>query len=169
LEIAAQEFQGVNLDQLAESDPAEYVRISNRLNKFNQSIQGIQHQLQQVAQSQVEYINNEILPKTRAQIQRELPNWTDDLQIAAGKAYGFAPEEVTNIPDPRMIKVLHDAHQYQQIKSQKSVAEKKVIAKPKVVRPGTKQSVKNTGEAISIAKKTGKIQDAARAILETQF
>lgn len=166
-EIAAAEFQNVNLDQLANDDPAEYIRAQNRLNRINQAIHGIHAELQKAEQDKQDYINNVILPKARQEIKRDLPNWTDDLQISTGKTYGFAPEEVTNIPDPRMVKVLHDAYQYQQIKAQKPIADKKVTAKPKVVKPGTKQTTKYTGEAAKRLAKTGKVQDAAAAILET--
>ena len=61
MEMVMPEFQ--NLDQLAEEDPAEYVRAQSKIGKINQVIQKIQSEQQRIQQEQAEYIQREFLPK----------------------------------------------------------------------------------------------------------
>lgn len=169
--LAAQDLQNVDMDKLATEDPAEYIRVQNRLNKFNQAIQGIQAEQQKLAQQEREYLEREVLPKASEQIQRDIPNWGPELKQNLLKSgvenYGFTAEELQAVVDPRMVKVLHDAYQYQQFKAQKPAAEKKVVAKPKVLKPGTKQPKEPVdGDAFKRLKQTGRYQDAAAAILK---
>lgn len=168
--LAAQELQNVDMDKLATEDPAEYIRVQNRLNKFNQAIQGIQAEQYKLAQQEREYLEKEFLPKASEQIQRDIPNWGPELKQSLLKSgvenYGFTSEELQAVVDPRMVKVLHDAYQYQQFKAQKSAADKKVVAKPKVLKPGTKQPKEaGDGDSLKRLKQTGRYQDAAEAIL----
>ena len=168
--LAAQDLQNADMDKLATEDPAEYIRVQNRLNKFNQVIQGIQAEQQKLAQQELEHLQKDVLPKAAEQIQRDIPNWGPEVKqtlIKTGMDYGFSQEELHAVVDPRVIKVLHDAYQYQQYKAQKPIADKKVVAKPKVLKPGTKQVVKDDGgDAMKRLKQTGRYQDAAEAILK---
>ena len=169
--LAAQDLQNVDMDRLAAEDPAEYIRVQNRLNKFNQAIQGIQAEQQKLAQQERDYLEKEVLPKASEQVQRDIPNWGPELKQSLLKSgvenYGFTAEELQAVVDPRMVKVLHDAYQYQQFKAQKPAADKKVVAAPKVLKPGTKQP-KETGDAGALKrlKQTGRYQDAAEAIMK---
>lgn len=169
--LASQELQNVDMDRLASEDPAEYIRVQNRLNKFNQAIQGIQAEQQKLAQQERDYLEKEVLPKASEQVQRDIPNWGPELKQNLLKSgvenYGFTSEELQAVVDPRMVKVLHDAYQYQQFKAQKPAADKKVLAKPKVLKPGTKQPKESgDGDAFKRLKQTGRYQDAADAILK---
>lgn len=171
-EVANAEFASVDMNKLADEDPAEFVRARNRMDNINKVIQGIHAEQQRISAQEAEHIQTVVVPKAQAEIQRDIPNWSESLQeslVKAGSDYGYTTEELNNIIDPRAIKVLHDAYQYKQIKAQKPAAEKKVVGKPRVVKPGTKQSTKPTGESIKRARKSGRVDDAAMAILETQF
>lgn len=169
--LAAQELQNVDMDKLATEDPAEYIRVQNRLNKFNQAIQGIHAEQQKLAQQERDYLEKEVLPKASEQIQRDIPNWGPELKQSLLKSgienYGFTSEELQAVVDPRMVKVLHDAYQYQQFKAQKPAAEKKVVSKPKVLKPGTKQPKESgDGDALKRLKQTGRYQDAAALFMK---
>lgn len=48
-----------------------------------------------------------------------------------GRDYGFSPEEMSTITDPRHIRVLHDAMKYRELQAKKPEALKKVQAAPK--------------------------------------
>ncbi|RSE91214.1 hypothetical protein [Achromobacter aegrifaciens] len=48
-----------------------------------------------------------------------------------GREYGFSPEEMSTITDPRHIRVLHDAMKYRELQAKKPAALKKVQAAPK--------------------------------------
>ena len=172
--LVAPELQSVNLDQLASDDPAEYVKVSNKLNKLNQAIQGIQAEQQKLAQQEREHLERVVLPKAAEELQRDIPNWGVELQKSitrtATEKYGFTPEELSVVVDPRYIKVLHDAFQFHEGKktsaTQKQIAAKKVVEKPKVLKPGAKPAgkEKDSGDAFKRLQKTGRLEDAAAAI-----
>lgn len=165
MEMVMPEFQ--NLDQLAEEDPAEYVRAQSKLGKINQVIQTIQTEQQRIQQEQAEYIQKEFLPKELEKVQTLIPNWGQETKTAimkTGEDYGFTSDELGSIIDSRMIKVLHDAHQYQTLQSQKPAVAKKVAEKPKIMKPGTRSKENPKADALKRLKKTGRYEDAADAI-----
>jgi hypothetical protein len=172
--LVAPELQNVNLDQLASDDPAEYVKVSNKLNRFNMTIQGIQAEQQKLAQQEREHLERVVLPKAAEELQRDIPNWGADLQRNisrnAMEKYGFTTEELSMVVDPRYIKVLHDAFQFNEGKkvsdTQKTIAQKKVVEKPKVLKPGTTQQAKKSeGDDFKRLQKSGRFEDAATVIL----
>ena len=174
-ELVAPELQNVNLDQLAADDPAEYVKVSNKLNKLNLAIQGIQAEQQKLRDQERERLEKVVLPKAAEELQRDIPNWGADLQRSitrtAMEKYGFTSEELSTVVDPRYIKVLHDAHQFatgsKESETKKQIASKKVVEKPKVLKPGTKQPAsKGEGDEFKRLQKTGRIEDAAAVFLK---
>ncbi|OMG85398.1 hypothetical protein [Achromobacter xylosoxidans] len=60
-----------------------------------------------------------------------------------GRDYGFSPEEMSTITDPRHIRVLHDAMKYRELQAKKPEAMKKVAAAPKPA-PQTRSVPPNT-------------------------
>lgn len=60
-----------------------------------------------------------------------------------GRDYGFSPEEMSTITDPRHIRVLHDAMKYRELQAKKPEALKKVQAAPKPA-PQTRSVSPNT-------------------------
>ena len=165
MEMIAPELQ--NLDQLAEEDPAEYIRAQNKLGKVNQVIQKIQAEQQKIQQEQMEYIRSEFIPKEMEKLKTAIPSWGQEVKdaiVKTGEDYGFTPDELNGIIDSRMIKVLHDAHQYQRLQGQKPEITKKVVNKPKVMKPGTRSKQDSGGDALKRLKKSGRYEDAADAI-----
>lgn len=163
----APELQKVDWDKLAVEDPAQFVQLSNRATKVQQTIQAIQAERQKIIQQESEYRKTVLAPKANEELRRDIPNW--DLNLYQGllktaiESYGFKPEEVNEVVDPRMMKVLHDAYQFRQIKAQKPIADKKVIEKPKTLKPGTREPQVNQ-DAYKRLRQTGRIDDAAAAI-----
>jgi hypothetical protein len=173
--LVAPDLQNVNLDQLAADDPAEYVKVSNKLNRLNQAVQGIQAEQYKLAQQEREHLEKVVLPKAAEELQRDIPNWGADLQRNisrnAMERYGFTTEELSMVVDPRYIKVLHDAFQFNEGKkvtdTQKQIAAKKVVEKPKVLKPGTKQpNQRSDAEDFKRLQKSGRLEDAASVILK---
>lgn len=165
----APELQKVDWDKLAVEDPAGFVQLSNRATKVQQTIQAIQAERQKIVQQEAEYRKSVLAPKANEELRRDIPNW--DLNLYQGllktaiDSYGFKPEEVNEVVDPRMMKVLHDAYQYRQIKAQKPIADKKVIEKPKTMKAGTRESPQVNQDAFKRLRQSGRIEDAAGAIL----
>lgn len=173
--LVAPELQNVNLDQLANDDPSEYVKVSNKLNRLNQAIQGIQAEQLRLQQQEREHLEKVVLPKAAEELQRDIPNWGPEIQKSitrtATEKYGFTPEELSSVVDPRHIKVLHDAFQFHESKkvteTQKQIAQKKIVEKPKVLKPGTKQPAqKSEGDEFKRLQQTGRFEDAAAVILK---
>lgn len=158
LRAVTPEFQGLDLNKLAEDDPAKYVQVSNRMQQVGRELQLIQQEqarLQAENQQKETQTRSAKVQEAREVLQRDIPGWNDtlyqDLLKTGVETYGLSMEEVGNVIDPRSIKVLHDAYQYQKMKSGKPIVEKKVSLAPKVLKPQTKTNAKK--EDVDILRK----------------
>lgn len=198
LMTAAGEFQqeGVNLfDQtalqgymgkLAQDDPAKYIRMQNRLNELNQSLNHVTQTITAETQKARKERFDEFKKASTDAWEElgKLPGWSRERYeslLKVGYEYGFKPEEIANpvrqdgtIPDgyipavdPRFMKLLNDADAYRQQQKQKPAVEKKVAAAPKVLKPGAPAKADNKqrqDEQMARLKKTGRIDEAASLI-----
>lgn len=174
IESVAPELKDVNWNHLASTDPAEYVRLKNRADQIQTTLNTVQSKKTELTQKQ-KAEQAEARQKAGREaltiLERDIPEWSDThyqkLMKAGIDTYGFKPEEVASWIDPRAMKVLNDAYQFRQLKSEVPVKEKKVVAVPKVVRPGSKtetpQNVRNQ-ESFTRLQKSGRIEDAAAVI-----
>jgi hypothetical protein len=167
VEMLAPEAQ--NLDQLAEDDPAEYIRVQNRLGKINSVVQKIQEEQQQALQKQREYLQTEVVPKEMELVKQKIPEWSDDLKpalVETGKKFGYSDEELGSIIDHRQIQVLYELNRLskleKQVSDKKQIASKKVVEKPKIVKSGTRHKEDSGSESFNRLKKSGRFQDAAK-------
>jgi len=175
-QIAAPELQNVNWLELAKSDPAKFVEMKARADQVNSVLQGItaeQQKLMNQRAQEAQQARDRAAQEAVEVLRRDIPGWNQDKYQSILKGsiekYGFKPEEVTQVVDPRLVKVLNDALAYQELKSGKPLAEKKVIAKPKVVRPGSPdkdsdQIADRKKEALTKLRKSGDVEDAAAAL-----
>lgn len=162
-----------NLDQLAEEDPAEYIRAQNKRNKMEEVIRQIDEQKSSEFQKYQEFLRTDVLPKEMELTKQKIPDWSDDMKsglIEVGKKYGFSDEELGAVIDHRYIHLLHDLSRLTKaetdMKSKKEISRKKVIAKPKVVKPGTRSKQDSSGESFKKLQKSGRFQDAADVFAE---
>jgi len=99
-------------------------------------------------------------------LSRDLKGWGPEMGrkilAFAHETYGFAPEELTNVVDPRNVKVLADAYAYRQLQAAKP-AEKKVpqavsaALKPKAseAKPAASQAYDADRSALRSASRKG--------------
>jgi len=172
IETAAPELQNVDWNSLAQNDAFEYVRLQNRAQQITSAVNSVRAKIKEVSDKQA--AEQQIATKQRAakaveRLEQNIPGWNDTLYqtlIKSGETYGFAPQEVSTWLDPRSIEVLHDAYQYRQMKAAPTT--KKVVAAPKVVRPGNAngeaQSQQRRADAFNKLQKSGGLQDAAAVI-----
>jgi uncharacterized membrane protein len=167
LGLVAPELQNTNWEQLAVENPSEYVKLSAKAQKFQQTLQFIQGQQQQ-AQAQAFQQAAEHSKKMLADPMQGIPNWGNELYqslLRYGTDSGFAPEEVANVVDYRMIKVLWKAQKYDELQAAKPNVEKKVTVVPKVLKPGAPvgdlQARKEKELHVQLKKGGGKLEDAA--------
>lgn len=170
LAMVVPELNGIDMEQLAQSDPSKAVLLQAKAHKLSQTINGIRAQIAQANQQAMQKQAEQSIRILSDPIQG-IPGWNDQLYtniISEGaKTYGFRPEEVANVVDHRMIRVLHDAMQYRQAKAAKPVQAKAV---PKVLKPGTPQGrseaqAKQEALLSQRLKKSGSVEDAAALYL----
>jgi hypothetical protein len=92
---------------------------------------------------------NQLQAQGTQALQNELgkdwnPQTIDALIDTGSSVYGFTDEELKSILDPRMVKVLLDAHKWQQLQSSKVQTNKKVSEAPKLAKPGSKPVPENS-------------------------
>jgi hypothetical protein len=176
LKTVAPELQGVDLNKLAMEDPAEAQRLFFRQIQVNQTLQGIEQEQRQAAdklnaerQSQFQQAAKQAWETLTA----EVPGWNEEtyngLLKFAKDDYGF---DATQVVDARLLKVLHDAKQYRSLQKAKPEVAKRVVAVPKVVRPGSAEKPNPAKEAAEKSydrlKKTGKGEDFMSWYLQKQ-
>lgn len=143
IQAASPELASVDWNKLAQENPAEYVRLSNRAREVNAALERVRFEQEKVQHQQAKE-RDERLAKAVAESQTKLreaiPNWSDDLYTALQKrgtdTYGFKAEEIGQVWDHRVMQVLHDAHQFRLLKEQKPKTEETVKTLPPVLKPG---------------------------------
>lgn len=166
LKTVAPELQGVDLNRLAMDDPAEAQRLFFRQIQVNQALQSIEQeqrqaaqQLQAAKQSQFQ----QAAQKAWETLSTDIPEWNEskysDLLKFSRDEYGF---DATQVVDASLLKALHDAKQFRSLEKAKPAVAKKVVAVPKVMKPGnagTSQQSDAVSEAERRLKKTGRDAD----------
>jgi exonuclease VII large subunit len=83
---------------------------------------------------------DQAVSESQKKLKEAIPQWNDDLYQSLLKrsydTYGFKPDEMSAVWDHRIMRVLHDAHQWRATQEGKPLAEKKVVNVPQVLRPG---------------------------------
>lgn len=141
--VTAAELKDVDWNKLAAENPAEYVRLSNRARESNEAMQRIRFEQEKVQTQQAKEQQERLaqaVDESRVKLKEAIPTWNDDLYQTVLKrgvnTYGFKPEEVGQLYDHRVMRVLHDAHLYRAMQEGKPLAEKKVVTVPPVLKPG---------------------------------
>ena len=169
MQLAIPEAQ--NLDQLAEEDPAEYIRVQNKQSK----VEGLVRQIEEQKRSEIgkyeEYVRTQVIPQEMELTKQKIPDWSDEVRanlVETGKKYGFTDQELGAVYDHRYVHLLHDHSRLLKMEadltSKKDISTKKVVAKPKVVKAGTRGKQRQGGESFKNLQKSGRYQDAAGAI-----
>jgi hypothetical protein len=134
------ELQGADMEKLASESPADFVKLQARMQRAQQAFGAIQQQLTNAQQEQMQ--QHAVYSKQMLSDPIEgIPGWSDQMYSTiineGAKQYRFAPEEVANVVDYRMIKVLNDALDYRKLAAAKPKISKQVVNSPKVLKPGS--------------------------------
>ena len=181
--VAVQQLAGVKTMQeiqaLSMQDPAaaqqEFLKMIN-VNQTIQKIEAEQGQARQKLQHEQQAAMQAAIQQSRQQLESDIPGWGEELYKnvlgSTAKDYGFRNEEVAPVVDARLIKVFHDAYQYRQLQKAKPEISKKVVAVPKVVKPGSAQSQNTSSNEVqelqTRLKKTGSGEDFVALYLAKQ-
>jgi hypothetical protein len=177
---AIQKLAGVKtmeeIEALAKEDPAAAQQELLRSFNVNRTLQSLEMERQAALQKQTQAMQMarvKAIEQSRQALESKIPNWGPELY---GKVlgnvsndYGFKKEEVEQVIDARLVEVFHDAYQYRQLQKAKPEISKKVVAVPKVMKPGSGEKPNPASEAsqelANKLKKTGDWRDAAQLYL----
>jgi hypothetical protein len=177
LQAAAPDLANVDWSRLAAENPNEYVRLSNRAREVNAAQEAVRMEYEKVLGQQSKERKERLdkaVEESRAKLKEAIPSWSDDLYQTLLKrgvdTYGFKADEVSQVYDSRVMRVLHDAHQFHLLKDAKPASEKKVVAVPPVLKRGASEQKPNpqtqqANNARTALAKNGNDIDAAAAVM----
>jgi hypothetical protein len=174
-----QDYSQVNWNALIDSDPVEFMRLSQARNDLKEARGNLTAQLnQKYEQQQYQQLEaqKKLLDDGFQTLTKEIPNWNTELARTlnhfAVEKFGFTKAEMDAVVDPRVVKVLHAAFQLQKQATNRPLTDKKVANLPKVSKPGSvsKQTAMQSQEsdARKALKKTGSV-DAAQAVFLARY
>lgn len=168
------QYQNLNWQQLSDSDPVEAQKLFFAYNQLQvqrgQAINALNGKKQELTKAQSEAKAKQ-LELGQQILAKEIPGWNEDMakNIAiTGREYGFSNDELSNLTDPRAVKLLHDAAQWRKLQASKPIVDKKVATASPTVKPGAKTNATadraKVAQARAELKKTGNANLAARLI-----
>lgn len=171
-------------ESLLTTDPIGYIQDRVRYDKELASYHNAQALRQQLEAQDAEtrmQAHRSFLQEQQQQLARAIPALAkpetaakvkQDLIKAGTEVYGFAIDELEQVSDHRLLRVLHDAAQYRRIVSGKAAVEKQAQQQQRTptVKPGARpaaQASKNvTADKAKVQmKRTGSVDDVARFLL----
>ena len=146
------QYQEVNWDAWVDSDPLEaqkgwqkFQMLQNRRNEMANQVTANQDRLKS---EQTANLQRQLATASEV-VQREIKGWgselANELKTTGISSYGFTDSEMNSIIDPRMVKVLHDAHQWKKLQTSKPQTLKKVTDAPKAAKPNSKPTDAQSG------------------------
>ena len=168
----------IDWDRLYQEDPIEWVRQKEVMRENQEkarAIQSEQQRLNQISQQEQAQTMQQFLAQEQNLLLKALPQWSDpekakaekSMLIEFGQKAGFAPDELKNIFDHRVVWVLRKAALYEQMMSKRGNIKPVVNNGPRPAKPGAAGRVsQSTGSTLAQKRlaKTGRVQDAATAI-----
>lgn len=163
--------------ELFESDPIGYMEAKLNYDEQLAQYQQQQMQFQQLSEQQAQaqqaarqaYLQREV--ENLKNVIPELANPTNvdkfkNQILEAGQAYGYTPEEISQVVESRALHVLRDAMKYREIMRGKQKADEKAqAARPKKapIKAGSKKMEKSNKAELQTKnkfKRSGRIEDA---------
>lgn len=171
-------------DALREEDPARFAQEFAAWQKRQQRLQALREEHQRVRaeqQAEFEEAYQEHIREEKRKLHLAVPEWQDQEKATADKKrmaeyaeseYGYTSEDLAQVSDHRLLLMLRKAMLYDQMSEKgKKVRKKAKKRKAKNLKPGSSGSRKKRKKKGSDARKrlreTGRVDDAAAALLET--
>lgn len=170
--------------QLAQSDPAEYVRLQAMQQQVGQLMQNLNAQkgayMQQAEQVEAQ-TRQQLLESDKTYLAQTVPefgkgDFANKLLDFATTTYGVPKEEVAYLANRpifkdgrvldsgRVIQILNDAMQWRTLQKQKPAQMQKVAAAPKVIKPAAPQPKNRGGELTKRLQQSGSVRDLANLL-----
>jgi len=177
-----QQVESTNWQQLAQEDPAEYVRMSAVRDGLRQRVSFMQQQAQQAQQQQLVTFQQQFEARRADQYQQLIETVPDFADKEKAKSlvgditntmhgYGFTDDELGSVVDARMVRVMHRLAQLEKAEAARrsGLAKKGGAPAPKLM-PANASPVREDNQNRKVAeqynnlRKSGTARDAARLI-----
>jgi hypothetical protein len=136
------QYENVDWNTWIQTNPVEAQKGMLQLQVLRDQRGRAAAELNQAAQMEMHKIN-ETRAKLRDEnmkvLQRDLKNWSADshktLLDFAGKTYGFSEQELSQVYDYKVVKMMADAKQWRELQASKPQVEKKAALAAKTLKP----------------------------------
>ena len=166
---------GEEMAQLAHSDPAAWVAENQRQQSINAYLSGLDQQInteRQRAMQEAQAHQQQSIQKQYAQTWAELQKEKIDKPALAkiyentSKSYGFTQDELNNVYDHRLVKMMRDAAAFQELKAKKPEVTRKAEAAPRVPTRQATPAKERNRQAVNARFKSGRarLSDLAQFI-----
>lgn len=158
LDNQLKQYSTIDWNALIDSDPVQAMKLDRQMKELQQRRDAIVQtvtQKQQQATFEAQRETAKRIQEGQTVLSREIKGWSPEVakELASfGKEMGYAPEELSTINDPRAVKLLHQAWQFQQL------LKKQATAKP-APAPQEKPVTRITASAGTAAKDPSKMTD----------
>ena len=129
---ALKSFENVDWARFAADSPAQaqaYMLQYQQLQMQRQQLSGGLEKLEHTSRTSREQAHSAALAQAKADLLQAMPDFTPELAVkitqSTVSAYGFTPDELSRISDPRQVRILRDAMMWRE-----SQAKAKQAAKP---------------------------------------
>jgi len=152
-------YGSINFVELAQNNPAEYVRLqaeyTSDVGYYQQLAQNL-NQVQEVIKADNANLAKNFISEQVKKLQEYKPEWqeketfvkeTTEVRNYLGKQYGYSNEELNHLVDSREAIIAHKAMLYDQMVSKKSNATKELESKKVVGKP--QQTLKPQSSSVS--------------------
>lgn len=137
LDAQLQQFAGINWQQLSDSDPAQAQKLYFQYQQLKEQRGHVANQLSQIEQAkaleQQQLLQKQVEEGHRV-LEREIPNWSQEtaksVRTFAEKELGFTAQELSQIYDPRVVRLLHAAMVGNQLAAKAKQAQPQQQAQP---------------------------------------
>lgn len=148
LDKQLENYSQVNWNAYFDQDPVEankaYIAFQQLQNSRQQAVGELSNKQQYISQQNAAK-QQQMLERGIAELKASIRDWTPErgaqLQQVGVETYGFTPDEMKNVVDPRMVRVLNDAAKWRDLQSKKPAINKKVAEAPKNVKSGATPKV----------------------------
>ena len=134
LDRQLEQYQKLDWNAITDADPVQAMKLERQMRELQTQRESTVRDLNETvarATTEQQQATARQLMAAREQLAREIKGFgTPEVTKAlteTGKAFGFKPEELANVNDPRAIKLLHEAYLYRKL-----VAEKQKVTKPEI-------------------------------------
>lgn len=134
------QYKTINWNRLMDADPVQAMKLDRQMRDIQARRDEVVSSVTQKQQAQAieaQRIAQQRLNEGRAVLEREIKGWTPDTAKALasfGMEQGFTEQELAQVNDPRTVKLLHKAWQYDQLMKAKTAKPEPVTQERPVTR-----------------------------------